>query len=40
LASKRVFDGGADGVEVVDAFILDKVLGSDHAPVGVTLALR
>ena len=39
LASRRLFDGGSDGVEVVDAFILDKCEGSDHCPVGISLAL-
>ena len=39
VASKRIFEnGGCDGVEVIDAFILDDVVGSDHAPVGITLA--
>lgn len=33
---KRVFDGGVDGVEVVDVFIFDKVFGFDYALVGVT----
>ena len=32
LASRRLFDGGSDGVEVVDAFILDEYQGSDHCP--------
>lgn len=40
VASKRLFDGGDGGVEVVDAFILDQVTGSDHAPVGITLAIK
>jgi hypothetical protein len=35
---------GADGkeVKVVDSFILDKLVAeaSDHAPVGITLALQ
>ena len=39
LASRRLFDGGSDGVEVVDAFILDEYQGSDHCPVGITLAV-
>ena len=39
LASRRLFDGGSDGVEVVDAFILDACEGSDHCPVGISLAL-
>lgn len=39
LASRRLFDGGSDGVEVVDAFILDTCEGSDHCPVGISLAL-
>lgn len=37
LASAKLF--GSSGLRVVDAFILDKVNGSDHAPVGITLAL-
>ena len=39
LASRRLFDGGSDGVEVVDAFILDEYQGSDHSPVGIPLAV-
>jgi hypothetical protein len=33
--------GGGVGVEVVDGFILDQLTvgASDHAPIGVTLAL-
>jgi exodeoxyribonuclease III len=37
LASQSLF--GESELRVVDAFILDKVMGSDHAPVGMTLAL-
>ena len=32
LASRRLFDGGSDGVEVVDAFILDEYQGSTTVP--------
>ena len=41
LASKSLFDEpeGTSKLLVVDAFILDKVMGSDHAPVGMVLAL-
>jgi len=38
LASKRMFDATSD-VSIADSFILDKITGSDHAPVGITLTL-
>ena len=42
-ASERIMSSGCDGggVRVVDSFVLDKLVAeaSDHAPVGITLAL-
>ncbi|ACO62534.1 predicted protein [Micromonas commoda] len=42
-ASERIMSSGRDGggVRVVDSFVLDKLVAeaSDHAPVGITLAL-
>ena len=40
-ASERIAAGAGGGVRVVDSFVLDKLVAeaSDHAPVGITLAL-